>query len=72
MAPLGVMAVASLVFFALTMGGLWISGHPMDLALAMTQVVLPSTFLNVLLALPSSQLAGRVREAAFPPPVRMG
>ena len=72
MAPLGVMAVASLVFFALTMAALWISGHPIDLALAMTQVVLPSTFLNVLLALPSSQLAGRVREAAFPPPVRMG
>jgi rod shape-determining protein MreD len=72
MAPPGVMAVASLVYFALTMAALWISGHPIDLALALTQVVLPSTLLNVLLALPAAQLAGRVREAAFPPAVRMG
>jgi rod shape-determining protein MreD len=72
LAPLGVMAVASLVYFALTMAAVWISGHPIDLTLAMTQVVLPSTFFNVLLALPATQLAGRVQEAAFPPPVRMG
>ena len=72
LAPLGVMAVASLVFFAVTMAGVWVSGHPIDPALAITHVVLPTTFLNVLLALPAAQLAGRVREAAFPPPVRMG
>jgi rod shape-determining protein MreD len=72
MAPLGVMAVASLIYFAVTMAAVWISGHPIDPALALTQVVLPSTFLNVLLALPASQLASRVRESAFPPPVTMG
>ncbi len=72
LAPLGVVAVASLVYSGLTMAAVWISGHPIDLSLALTQVVLPSTFLNVLLALPAAQLAGRVREAAFPPPVSMG
>jgi hypothetical protein len=54
------------------MAAVWISGHPIDPALALTQVVLPSTFLNVLLALPASQLANRVRESALPPPVTMG
>jgi rod shape-determining protein MreD len=72
LAPLGVMAAASLVFFAVTISAVWISGHPIDPALALTQVVLPSTFLNVLLALPAAQLAGRLREAAFPPPVSIG
>jgi len=72
LAPLGVMAVASLVYFAITIAGVWLSGHPIDPTLALTQVVLPSTFINVLLALPAAQLAGRVREAAYPPPVRMG
>lgn len=72
MAPLGIVAVASLVYFALTMAALWLSGHPIDLGAALTQVILPSTILNVLLALPAAQLAGRVRDAAFPPPVRMG
>ena len=72
MAPLGVMTAASLIYFAVTMAAVWISGHPIDPALALTQVVLPSTFLNVLLALPASQLANRVRESALPPPVTMG
>jgi len=72
LAPLGVMAAASLVYFVITIGGVWISGHPIDPLLALTQVVLPSTFINVLLSLPAGQLAGRVREAAYPPPVRMG
>jgi len=72
MAPLGIMAVASLVYFAVTMTAVWISGHPIDPGLALTQVVLPSTFLNLLLALPTAQLATRLRESAFPPPVTMG
>jgi rod shape-determining protein MreD len=72
LAPLGVMAVASVAYFAVTISAVWISGHPIDPALALSQVVLPSTFLNVLLALPAAQLAGRLREAWFPPPVSMG
>ena len=72
LAPLGVMAFASLVFFIITIGAVWIGGHPIDPALALSQVVLPSTFLNVVLALPAAQIAGRVRESAFPPAVRMG
>ncbi len=72
LAPLGVVAMASIVYYGLMLAAVWLSGHPVDPALALTQVILPSTFLNLLLALPASQLAGRVRQAAFPPPVRMG
>jgi rod shape-determining protein MreD len=70
LAPLGVMAVASMVYFALTMAAVWISGHPIDPAIALAQVVLPH-LPNVLLALPVPQLAGRVR-IGVPAPVRMG
>jgi len=72
LAPLGVVGLASFTYSAITIAALWLAGHPMDPALALTQVILPSTLLNVLLAVPAAQLAGRVREAAFPPPVRMG
>jgi rod shape-determining protein MreD len=72
LAPLGVMAVASLVYFGLTASAVWLSGHPIDPAFALTQVVLPSTLLNVLLALPAAQLAGRLRETWFPPQVGLG
>jgi rod shape-determining protein MreD len=72
LAPLGVVAVASLAYYAITITALALGGHPIDLSLALSQVVLPSMFLNVLLALPAAQLAGRVRQAAFPPAVRMG
>ena len=72
LAPLGVVALTSFAYSGITIAALWVAGHPMDPALALAQVVLPSAFLNVLLAVPAAQLAGRVREAAFPPPVRMG
>ncbi len=72
LAPLGVMAVSSLVFHGITTAGVWVVGHPIDPSLALTQVALPATFLNVVLALPASLLAERAGEAAFPPPVRMG
>lgn len=72
LAPLGVMAVSSLVFQGITTAAVWVVGHPIDPALALTQVALPATFLNVVLALPAALLAERADEAAFPPPVRMG
>lgn len=72
LAPLGVMAAASAVYYVITTAAIWIAGHPLSPDLAFAQVFLPSTFLNVLLALPSVQLAGRLQEAAFPPAVRMG
>lgn len=72
LAPLGVMAGASVVYYAITTVAVWIAGHPLAPDLAFAQVFLPSTFLNVLLSLPSVQIAGRLQEAAFPPAVRMG
>lgn len=72
LAPLGVVAAASMVYYGITTAGVWIAGHALSPELAMAQVVMPSTFLNVLLALPSFQVAGRLQETAFPPAVRMG
>lgn len=72
LAPLGVVAVTSLVFHAITAAGVWLAGHPVDPSLALGQVVLPGTFLNVLLAIPAAQFAERTRQAVYPPPVRMG
>lgn len=72
LAPLGVMTAASLLYFGVTGAAVWIAGHPIDPSLAMSQIVLPSTFLNLLLALPAAQLAARARELLFPPPVRLG
>lgn len=72
LAPLGVVAAASIVYYGITTAAVWIAGHPLALELAIAQVFLPSTFLNVLLALPSFQIAGRLQEAASSPAVRMG
>jgi rod shape-determining protein MreD len=72
LAPVGVVAVTSVLYYGITMAAIWVAGHPVDAASALTAVILPSIFLNVLLALPAYQLAERVRESAFPPAVSLG
>jgi rod shape-determining protein MreD len=72
LAPLGVVTVTSLAFHGVRLAGVWITGHPIDPSLALYNVVLPATFLNVLLSIPAAQLAERTRQAVYPPPVRMG
>ena len=67
--PMGVTLLGSLVFYALSLAGLLLSGHPIDLPTALMRVILPSTFLNLILALPASQLAVGLRRSLFPPEV---
>ena len=52
---LAAVIAASAVFYAAQLSSLWIGGHPIDLLLALNRTVLPSLFLNLVLALPAAQ-----------------
>lgn len=67
--PLGVTLMGSLIFHAISLAGLLLGGHPIDLATALVRVILPSTFLNLILALPAAQLAVGLQRSLFPPEV---
>lgn len=69
--PLGVMLLASLFYHLMGILIVMISGHPLSLPLALSRVILPSTFLNVALALPASQLAEGLQKRLFPPEVEI-
>lgn len=66
---LAAVLAATVVFHLAGILVLLLLGRQLDLALAVSRVVLPSAFLNLLLALPSAQLAEALRSALFPPPV---
>jgi rod shape-determining protein MreD len=65
--PLGSILIASLIYHFLCLAALILSGHSIDLYAAIMRVILPSTFLNLLLALPASQLTAAIINRAFPP-----
>lgn len=69
--PLSATLVASLTFHILGMGAVLLTGRALDPSLALTRVILPSTFLNLVLALPTAQLAGGLRDRLFPPEVEI-
>jgi len=62
----GVTLSASLLFYLIMLAVLLLAGQPIDWGLALTRVVLPSTFLNLLLAFPATQLASAVQRSLFP------
>ena len=70
--PLGVVLAASLVFSAISLLGSLLAGAVIDLGSVSTRVVLPSLFLNVVLALPAGQLASVLQRMLFPPEVEIG
>lgn len=69
--PLGVMLAASLVYHGLALLTLPFLGRQIDLLFAAGRVILPSTFLNMLIALPAFQLARGLRNRLFPPEVEI-
>jgi rod shape-determining protein MreD len=69
--PLGVMLVASTLFHVFGIGTLLIVGQPMDLEGALTRVLLPSTFMNLVLILPVLQIADGFAQRLFPPEVKI-
>jgi len=54
---LAAVLAASGVFYAAQLASLGIAGHPFDLLLVANRIVLPSLFLNLVLALPTAQAA---------------
>jgi len=70
--PLGVVLAASLVFSAISLLGSLLAGAVIDLGTVSTRVVLPSLFLNLLLAVPAAQLASVLQRMLFPPEVEIG
>lgn len=67
--PLGVVLAASLIFHAWDIGILLVLGRSIDFSQAIVRVVIPSTILNLILALPLTQLASTLHRAMFPPEV---
>ncbi len=67
--PLAVTLVASLLYHFSGLGAYALSGSGIDLSMAIARVIMPSTFLNLLLALPITQLARSVHQSLFPPEV---
>jgi rod shape-determining protein MreD len=69
--PLGIMLVASVVFHVLGIGTLLAIGQPIDLDTALTRVLLPSTFMNLVLILPTVQIANGLAQRLYPPEVKI-
>lgn len=69
--PLSMSLIASLVFHGLEIGTILLMGRSIDPTYVMTRIVLPSTFLNLVLALPASQLAEGLRVRLYPPEVEI-
>lgn len=69
--PLGVILAASLTFSSVTLLGSLLAGAVVDLGSVAARVILPSLFLNLLLAVPAAQLASVLRRMLFPPEVEI-
>jgi rod shape-determining protein MreD len=67
--PLVVMLIASLVYHFFGFGAIVLSGRGIDFVMALSRIILPSTFLNLLLVLPVAQLAKSAYQRIFPPEV---
>jgi rod shape-determining protein MreD len=69
--PLSVSLIASLIFHGLEIGTILLMGRSFDVTHVMTRIILPSTFLNLVLAIPASQLAAGLRSRLYPPEVEI-
>jgi rod shape-determining protein MreD len=69
--PMAVTLLASLLFHMLSLIIVWLLGKQIDLGMAVIRVVLPSTFLNIVLALPATQLAKSLGQRIYPPEVKI-
>lgn len=67
--PLAATLMASTLFYGAEIAALLISGRALDLTYALLRVVLPGSFLNLVLAVPTSQLAESLHRRLFPPQV---
>ena len=69
--PLGTTLAGSLLFHILSLGVILLMGREVDWAYAFSRVILPSTFINLLLALPIAQALKGLRIRLYPPEVEI-
>jgi rod shape-determining protein MreD len=69
--PLTTILWSSLLYHGLSLGVLLILGQPIDWSFALGRVILPSTFLNLILALPATQAAASLASTLYPPEVQI-
>ncbi len=69
--PLSISLIASLLFHGLGIGTILLMGRSLDFTYVLTRVILPSTFLNLVLVLPAAQLAEGLRIRLYPPEVEI-
>jgi rod shape-determining protein MreD len=67
--PLGVTLIASLLFHSALLIALLLLGRQVELPYAYIRVILPSTFINLLLTLPISQGLAALQRRLYPPEV---
>jgi rod shape-determining protein MreD len=67
--PLGVMLITSPLFYGLSIMTLLLLGYDIELGIAVFRVVLPGTFLNLLLILPGTQIMSAIDRVIHPPEV---
>jgi rod shape-determining protein MreD len=70
--PLAVFFAASLFFAPYQLLASILAGATVDLLTVVSRVIAPEAFLNVVLAVPATQLALALRRALFPPEVELG
>jgi hypothetical protein len=66
-----VVFLSSLIFHGLGLIVLTLVGREWDLLISLTRVILPSTFLNLLLAIPTAQIMEGLRTRLYPPKVEI-
>jgi hypothetical protein len=66
---LAAVLAASAILYGVALFALLLSGRDLDILRELGSVVLPGTFLNLLLALPAVQLSESLQTFLFPPRV---
>jgi rod shape-determining protein MreD len=69
--PLTTVLWSSLLFHGLSLAIFLALGLSVDLNYALGRVILPSTFLNLILALPAAQAAASLGDTLYPPEVQI-
>ncbi len=69
--PLGTTLAGSLLFHIMSLGVILLMGREIDWTSAFSRVILPSTFINLILALPIAQALKGLRSRLYPPEVEI-
>ena len=63
---LAAVLVGSAIYYAAVILALALAGQQIDLQLALSRIILPSLFLNLILTLPAAQLSESLRRVLYP------